>query len=93
MKRPIPSELGLLTKLTGLNLENSTALTGGIPSSLGSVTQLRLLRLGITSLAGVVPAEMCDLVEHHALGEIQVQKAMFQVSGIMSRSRARGNHT
>jgi hypothetical protein len=69
---PIPSELGLLTKLTDLNLEKNTALTGGIPSSLGSLTQLRFLRLSNTRLTGVVPAEICNLVEHHALEEIQV---------------------
>ncbi|KAJ6865409.1 hypothetical protein NC651_035850 [Populus alba x Populus x berolinensis] len=56
----IPSCLGNLTKLTGLNLY-SNELTGQIPSWIGNQTQLILLDLGVNKLHGPIPESIFRL--------------------------------
>ena len=58
----IPSEIGLLTKLTYLSLENS-GLTGSIPESIGSLTELRHLSFRFNAaLMGSIPSTIGNLV-------------------------------
>ena len=54
---PIPSELGNLANLTGLNLGGND-LTGPIPTELGELVSLTSLSLNSNSLAGPIPTEL-----------------------------------
>ena len=56
----IPAELGNLTNLAGLALENNS-LSGNIPSELGNLTNLNNLTLDNNSLTGSIPAELGNL--------------------------------
>lgn len=58
---PIPEELGKLTQLKGLILNNH-ALTGAIPSSLGRLTNLRTLELRSNQLNEGIPSSLGDLI-------------------------------
>jgi hypothetical protein len=59
----IPSEIGLLTKLTYLPLENA-ALTGNIPTTICNLTELRHLSFRTSSaLLGTVPSLMGNMVQ------------------------------
>ncbi|CAB9528538.1 LRR receptor-like serine threonine-protein kinase [Seminavis robusta] len=53
----IPSEIGLLTKLTVL-LTFMTKLSGGIPTEIGLLTNLRVWDSKMTDLSGSIPTEM-----------------------------------
>jgi Leucine-rich repeat (LRR) protein len=56
----IPSELGRLTNLEWLGLQNLTLLTGSIPSELFLFTSLRYLDLrNMYGLSGIIPDELC----------------------------------
>ncbi|GAQ85586.1 L domain-like protein kinase superfamily [Klebsormidium nitens] len=57
---PIPIELGLLTKLTSLQICNQN-LTGGIPPQLGHLTGLTMLNLTGNRLTGVIPVALAGL--------------------------------
>ncbi|KAL3347618.1 hypothetical protein AABB24_021340 [Solanum stoloniferum] len=57
----IPSELGNLTKLVSLGLENNK-LSGLIPSSLGNLKSLRWMRLDSNELSGEIPISVLKLV-------------------------------
>jgi Leucine-rich repeat (LRR) protein len=58
----IPSEIGLLTKLTYLSLENAE-LTGTIPTTIGELTELEYLSFSSNSaLMGAIPSSIGDLV-------------------------------
>jgi Leucine-rich repeat (LRR) protein len=59
---PIPTELGLLTKLRELYLHNNK-LTGQIPTELGLLTQLKTLSLSENQLTGAIPLELGRLTE------------------------------
>ena len=56
----IPAELGSLTNLKWLYLNNNQ-LTGGIPAELGSLTNLERLDLSSNRLSGEIPAELGSL--------------------------------
>ena len=56
----IPSELGSLTNLGTLRLDNNR-LSGPIPTELGGLTNLGILDLGDNRLSGPVPAELGGL--------------------------------
>jgi len=56
----IPSELGSLISLTGLDLSNNT-FTGTIPPELGNLSLLTGLGLSGNSLAGTIPVELGNL--------------------------------
>ena len=56
----IPPEIGNLTNLTYLDLENNQ-LTGSIPSEIGNLTNLTYLDLGENQLTGEIPTELYNL--------------------------------
>ena len=56
----IPSQLGLLTQLTYLNL-NFNNLTSAIPSEIGRLTQLTYLDVSDNGLIGTIPSSLCQL--------------------------------
>ncbi len=63
----LPPELGSLSELRILHLENNE-LVGGIPRELGKLRHLRELRLSFNTLTGPIPAQLgdlSDLVELH----------------------------
>ena len=60
LRGSIPAELGTLTSLRDLRLNNN-ALTGGIPPELGNLVDLRRLYLGSNALTGSIPAELAGL--------------------------------
>ena len=60
MSGPIPPELGNLTNLTSLAL-NQNRLTGSIPSTLGNLTELDELNLFDNMLTGSIPATLGSL--------------------------------
>jgi len=66
MTGEIPQELGNLLRLEVLNLQNTSAtvndgFSGGIPSSLGQLTNLKTLRLTQLDLSGSIPQEIWGL--------------------------------
>ena len=73
----IPAELGNLTNLTGLLLDNNQ-LTGGIPAELGNLDNLRDLFLNNNQLTGAIPAELGSLARlgHLDLGENRLTGAI-----------------
>ena len=60
LRGSIPAELGTLTSLRDLRLNNN-ALTEGIPPDLGNLVDLRRLYLGSNALTGSIPAELASL--------------------------------
>ena len=60
MTGEIPPELGGLSNLTELSLDNNQ-LTGTIPKELGSLANLQELYLGGNLLTGCVPAGLRDV--------------------------------
>ena len=57
---PIPRELGKLTNLRLLKLDNNE-LSGAIPRDLGNLTNLEYLDLSINDLSGPIPPELGNL--------------------------------
>ncbi|KAK3249510.1 hypothetical protein CYMTET_41063 [Cymbomonas tetramitiformis] len=53
----IPTEIGLLTRLTLLVIAQTTHITGPIPTEIGSLTQLTQMDLSANSLTGIIPTE------------------------------------
>jgi Leucine-rich repeat (LRR) protein len=54
----IPTEIGLLTSLTHLDLDGNIGITGTIPTQLGLLTQLTHLDLDQNTLTGTIPTEL-----------------------------------
>ena len=57
----IPPELGLLTALEKLNIQNNPQLTGELPPELGNLTSLEKLNLSGNQLTGELPPELGNL--------------------------------
>jgi len=57
----LPSEIGMLTALTYLKINDSFELTGSIPSHISSLTNLELFSLTHCYITGTVPAEITNL--------------------------------
>ena len=57
----IPSELGDLAELEGLELGRNQLLTGAIPPELGRLSKLERLWIGGTGLTGAIPPELGKL--------------------------------
>ena len=62
----IPTEIGILTQLTYLELQ-SVALVGTIPSELGLLTQLSYLSVCCNAFTGTIPATLGNLIQLTAL--------------------------
>lgn len=62
----IPTFLGMLTKLTFLDLQGNS-LSGPIPTELGNLTSLQTLRLGDNSFEGTLPIELGSLTNLRVL--------------------------
>ena len=61
LKGPIPSEIGLLTNLTYLNLFYNE-VSGPIPPEIGNLVNLTYLNLGYNELSGSIPSEIGNLL-------------------------------
>ena len=61
LKGELPSELWELTELKDLLLYDNPGLTGGIPSGIGNLAKLEVLRLDQTGLSGELPPEVGEL--------------------------------
>ena len=66
----IPTEIGLLTQTTSLEL-NEKELTGSIPSSIGDLTLIEKLLLNENHLTGTIPMSMGNLIQ---LTELQLNE-------------------
>ncbi|CAB9517093.1 Leucine Rich Repeat [Seminavis robusta] len=55
----IPSELGLMTQLTELNLSGNSAVSGTLPSELLLLTSLLYLDISGTTITGSIPIDLC----------------------------------
>eukprot|EP00543_Licmophora_paradoxa_P010206 CAMPEP_0202475322 /NCGR_PEP_ID=MMETSP1360-20130828/92838_1 /ASSEMBLY_ACC=CAM_ASM_000848 /TAXON_ID=515479 /ORGANISM="Licmophora paradoxa, Strain CCMP2313" /LENGTH=505 /DNA_ID=CAMNT_0049102475 /DNA_START=33 /DNA_END=1550 /DNA_ORIENTATION=+ len=62
----IPTQVGLLTQLTSLDLFNN-ALTGSIPTELGMLTKLSWLFLHNNALTGSLPTQLGMLIQLNSL--------------------------
>ena len=62
MSGEIPAELGSLSNLEGLFL-NDNALSGEIPAELGSLSNLRVLYLDDNELSGCAPSSLEDQLD------------------------------
>ena len=54
----LPDELWELTRLRELHFEGNPGLTGGLPTGIGSLTDLEYLDLRGTSITGCVPVAL-----------------------------------
>ena len=61
LKGELPPELWELTELKDLLLYDNPGLTGGIPSGIGNLAKLEVLRLDQTGLSGELPPEVGEL--------------------------------
>ena len=59
----IPPELGTLTNLRYLLLNENNQLSGTIPAELGSLTNLKQLILRVNQLSGTIPPELGNLTK------------------------------
>ena len=64
--RTIPSEIGLLTQLTQLAL-NNFQMTGTIPSTLSNLTKLTSLDMSSNKLKGTIPSSLSSLTQLQTL--------------------------
>ena len=60
MSETIPAEIGNLTKINYLNLDNNS-LSGTIPAELGDIGSLSFIKLSYNSLSGTIPVEFGNL--------------------------------
>mmetsp|Transcript_17308 Transcript_17308/g.48763 ORF Transcript_17308/g.48763 Transcript_17308/m.48763 type:complete len:96 (+) Transcript_17308:249-536(+) len=66
--RPVQAILGNCFRLQYLTLDSNLQLEGGIPSEIGQLDELKVLRFHNSSLAGTMPNEICtDLQELQGL--------------------------
>lgn len=64
----LPTEIGTLTKLDELALDENPYLIGNVPSELGMLSELRIFDIGSTGLAKSVPLEVCLLSTRVSFG-------------------------
>lgn len=64
----LPAELGNLSELIYLEINNNNQLSGKIPSELGNLTKLCALSLPYNNLSGIIPPEIGNLVNLEILG-------------------------
>jgi Leucine-rich repeat (LRR) protein len=57
-----PKNIGLLSELTVLVLNDNDFQGSTIPSSIGNLTKLNILNLSVAKLAGIIPTEIGGLV-------------------------------
>ena len=86
----IPPELGQLTRLQFLSLEDSSLsgqLSGAIPPALGQLTDLKCLLLGGNQLSGAIPSVLGQLprLEYLSLGGNQLSGAVPSALGQLPR--------
>ncbi len=67
MTGTIPPEIGLLTGLYLLRIENQPGLTGPIPSELANLTNLQILELDDNGLTGEIPPQLGNLAKLNKL--------------------------
>ena len=66
LRGPIPAEIGALTELWSLRLDDNE-LSGPIPPEVGRLANLQTLSLGMNDLTGPIPPELGDLTNLWAL--------------------------
>ena len=64
----IPEELGFLSELVSLELQNNQLATGSIPSQLGNLASLEDLNLTFNRLNGSIPQNLENLPVIKAFG-------------------------
>jgi hypothetical protein len=57
----IPTEFGLLTQLSNLDLSDNVFLSGVLPSELASLSKLEHFNIGGSSISGTIPSEFGQL--------------------------------
>lgn len=62
----IPSELGMLNKLTTLILKKNQ-ISGTLPSQLGIMSQIQAIDFSYNNLTGMIPSEVGNLIELESL--------------------------
>lgn len=58
---PIPTEIGYLTEILEIRMENNYFITGTLPTTIGNLSKLKLLLLQRSELTGTIPVEFAQL--------------------------------
>jgi Leucine-rich repeat (LRR) protein len=61
LKGTLPIEIGELTDLQSLSVLTNEALSGSIPSAIGSLVAITYLQLTLLNISGVLPSAICSL--------------------------------
>ena len=63
----IPTEIGVLTQLSYLDILTTNHLRGTIPSEIGKLTKLTAFHLSANHLTGTIPKQLANLKDLYAL--------------------------